>query len=281
MTKHNRCENNQTQLSLGEHLCEPCANKEAHTGRTRTPTQKVKRAWNLAELALASQSPKMKQASLDATQQLTRAAIEQKAAPATQARARILKSFLPALTDRAHNVATTTRSRQYANTKLGELLLWRFEARIADNIGWSVEALVLYLMSREGIANGDMLFAGSPREEENTVSKRLNHDTYALWPSGSGQPSKLPLQVKYADKQASQYDVPSLAVVPTLRPVLDALGTNSLEPIIAMAAFESMGKAGAYQETALDFAGHCLQNALTTFAYQHTLADFSPKNDHK
>jgi hypothetical protein len=250
----------------------PCTNQYAQAGRIKTSAQKISKAWRMAELALAASDSRVKQRSLRTSSELVDKAIAQEASPATHAKAKILKSCLPALSNRAYNLEPEASSRRHANATLGELLLWRLEAPIAANIGWSVEALVLYLMSREGVASEDFLFAGSPREE-NSTKKRLNHDTYQLWPDRSGGPSKFPIQLKNVAGHSSHYDVPTLAVTPTLRPVLNAIGTDSIEPIMTMAAFESLGKTGPYQETVLDFAGHCLQTTITALMYQRIMTD--------
>lgn len=271
--KHGRCETNKMPLSLAENLCIPCATQTVREGRTKTPAQKVAKAWGLVELALASKDAKIKQDTLASSSQLVGRALAQKSAPTGHANARLLQSFIPSFTDRANHPSPTAASRRYANLALGELLLWRYETHMADNAGWSAEALVLYLMSREGIPGEDFLLAGSPREETNTNKPRLNHDAYQLWPDGSGNPSKFPVQIK--NKHTSGYDVPVLAVVSTLRPVLETLGTNSIEPIMSMAAFESAGKTGSHQETVLDFASHCIQAALTTSAYRSIISEMS------
>lgn len=272
MSSHGRCENNLTPLALAENLCVPCADEAVLNSRDKSPSQKVTKAWRLAELALASKDPEVKRKSLDVSHQLIARALGQKITRVSTNRANVLKGQLPAIQDRAYGLKPSAPSRKRANMAFGDILVNRYDAH-AGNIGGSAEALVWYLMSREGVPSEDFLFVGSYREESSQGdNQRVNHDTYRLWPDAAGSPSKIPLQMKAT--QSSQYDVPVLVVGQVLSPVLNALGTDSLEPLMAMAGFESIGRGGSYQETMLDFAGHCIQTKITNLTYNAILTGF-------
>jgi len=176
MLIHGRCENNKVPLSLAENLCVPCVNEVAQERNIKTSARKVARAWHLVELAHASRKPMVKQKSLEDSSKLLDRALAQKSSVSGHAKARMLQSFLPSFSDRVNGMDPSDASRRYTNKSLGELLLWRYESRVADNAGWSSEALVFYLMSREGIPSEDLLFIGSPREETNVAHARLNHE---------------------------------------------------------------------------------------------------------
>lgn len=127
-------------------------------------------------------------------------------------------------------------------------------------------------MSRPGVDSTDFLFPASPREERSKVT-RQNHDAYKMWDAQNG-PTKLPLSIKTTSAKPLSYDIPSLSMKSVMSPVLHSVGTDSISDLFAMATLEHLGESSSYQETVLDYAGHCLNSTIQEKLYKNIISGF-------
>ena len=288
---HGECQNNTNPLVLAEALCVPCITDTARKTKTNTPTRMITDAWRLQELALATSDPAQHTQAAQQSNRLAQSVIDEDSENVKERiRAHLLYGYRDAFEDRwtlGFGTATSEKAIHEANRGAGAALFEYAQRPHPNNLGFAGEALAFYLMSRPGTDPVHFLFPASTRENRSSWSS-LNHDAYLPWQRQSGALDKLPFPFEIAaqsSRKSTLSDKPPLKQIrfsQVFSPMREEIGERKpLHTLIDLGVAEwRSGGACLYDETVLDFAGHCLSSALSTYTYNLALAEIRPAQTH-